>query len=436
MKKMTSICIGKSISVVHLAMALALSAMHPSLAANATNAINATADHSVELELDLDAMECPQPDRQVCAGTPFAVLRDPTNNCTFYDCPPAPPGYVDWTVESSSSIGDIGNSEVDEQQQQQQPPEETTTTTTTTTNTSPPPICAICTNIPTANMLSRDFDCTTAIQALATRCADDTGWVAGSICQSSCYFAGRGYDGDVCCPGNTGYPTMSPTVSPSEMPTTIPSKNGTAAVNENNDINGTADDGGEKKIVCDSPFGPKKAGELYFTSDGCNYCVCGDDGESACTALVCPGTPTSSSSLPPAASPTASPTGIVCPTDVLECGSNITLARDPSAGCEFGPAATCPPTTLPPGTSYKCAESSTGIYPVDMCLGFIWCQDGDYLAGPSLCPSGKRFDGSCQCCKGADEVNCEVGFGRSRHLMKGREGSGLKKKGRNYYLRR
>ena len=411
-------------SAVHLAVVVALSAIHPS------SAVNATA-------------ECPQPERQICPGTPFAVLRDPANNCTFYDCPPAPPGYIDWTAESSSSNNNKNNDiiptdliDVDEQP-------------------TPPPNCTICTNIPTANMMPRGLNCTTAIQALATRCADSAGWVAGTICQSSCYFAGRGYDGDVCCPGDTAYPTMSPTkspsVSPSEVPTVglswvptavptaIPSANGTAAptisANSSNDINGTADDEGENEIVCDSPFGPKKVGELYFTSNGCNYCVCGDGGVPACTALVCPVTPTSSASSPPTASPTMSPTDVVCPNDVLECEGNITLTRDPAAGCEFGPAATCPPTTLPPGTSYKCAESSSGIYPVDLCLGFIWCQDGEYLAGPSLCPSGMRFDSSCQCCKDADEVNCEVGFGRNRYLVQEGDGSGMEQEGRKYLRR-
>ena len=371
-------------SAVHLAMVLALSAFHTWSGANATTHYSTDEEDLEEVEME---WECPQPDWRNCPGTPFAVVRDPANGCAFYDCPPAPPGYIDWKAESSSL---------------------------------PPPDCIICTNTPTANMLSRNLDCTTAIQALATRCADDAGWVAGTMCQSSCYFAGRGYDGDVCCPGNTGYPTMNPTGGPTLVPTASPTTKGTLAPVLN--VNGSND---EEEIVCDSPFGPKKVGEIYFTPDGCNYCVCGEDGVSACTALDCPDTPIMVQ------------TDIVCPADVLECEGNITLTRDPSAGCEFGPAAICPPTTLPPGTSYKCAENSTGIYPVDMCLGFIWCQDGEYLAGPSLCPPEKRFDGSRQCCKNTDEVNCEVGFGRtgSRVLWKEGGGSGPEAEGRSYLRR-
>mmetsp|Transcript_32050 Transcript_32050/g.94310 ORF Transcript_32050/g.94310 Transcript_32050/m.94310 type:complete len:411 (-) Transcript_32050:1112-2344(-) len=393
---------------------------------------------------------CLPPNRQICPGTPFAVLRDPSNNCTFNDCPPHPPGYND---DLNAGIGvETDETTVDEQQG----PE------------SPPP-CTVCTNDPTANMLSRGFDCTTAIQALATRCANDTGWVAGTICRSSCYFAGRGYDGDVCCPGNTGYPTMSPTgvpsVSmhpsfgptdgPSLVPTDSPSSstapptmtvtaspsvsaagisNGTSTaaptmtvtLNQgSNDTNSTVGEAIEEDITtCDTIYGPKNVGELYFTSSGCNYCVCGDGGVPACTALICPGsTPTSSSSstASPSASPLTSPTSIICPADVLDCGNNIMLSRDPDAGCEFGPSASCPPTTMPPGTTYQCEANSTGIYPVDMCLGFIWCRDGGYVAGPSICTAGKLFDSSCQCCKNADEVSCEVGFGSNRNLLQRRD---------------
>ena len=396
---------------------------------------------------------CPPPIRQLCPGTPFAVLRDPSQDCEFYDCPLAPPG---WDAGHSGGGGGLGeehsgddvdwddfgdgtgaDEDLEEQQEEQ---------------VHPPP-CIICTDTSTANMLSRGHNCSTAIDALATRCHEDSGWRAGIVCQSSCYFAGRGYDGDVCCPGNTEYPTASPTdvpsvsAVPSKMPTGEPSLGPTAGPStgpsitpskaaptrdgSNDDVNATY---GEATIEeeeedigstsCETPYGPKEVGELYFTSDGCNYCVCQDGGVPGCTALICPGSRPASASAataPPSASPSlasviseSSTSGIVCPADVLDCGNDITLSRDPSAGCEFRPTATCPPTTMPPGTQYECEANFTGIYPVDMCLGFIWCRDGEYMAGPSVCPAGTLFDSSCQCCKSSDEVTCEVGFGRVR----------------------
>ena len=84
---------------------------------------------------------------------------------------------------------------------------------------------------------------------------------------------------------------------------------------------------------------------------------------------------------------------------------------------------------MPPGTQYQCEANFTGIYPVDVCLGFIWCRDGAYVAGPSVCPAGKLFDSLCQCCKSPDEVACEVGFGgRDRYLMEKSDEAGSNSK--------
>eukprot|EP00562_Extubocellulus_spinifer_P032270 CAMPEP_0178711164 /NCGR_PEP_ID=MMETSP0699-20121125/18193_1 /TAXON_ID=265572 /ORGANISM="Extubocellulus spinifer, Strain CCMP396" /LENGTH=560 /DNA_ID=CAMNT_0020359811 /DNA_START=565 /DNA_END=2245 /DNA_ORIENTATION=+ len=127
---------------------------------------------------------CPPPDRKDCPNTPFAVLRDPNNDCEFFDCPPAPDGWV--PPGTISTVGTIGNNNGD-------------------TITPDQVGCIQCTNEPTDNMVRRGRTCETAINALATRCLDDPAWVAGNkICQNSCYFAGRGYVGDVCCDVSRG----------------------------------------------------------------------------------------------------------------------------------------------------------------------------------------------------------------------------------------
>jgi len=62
----------------------------------------------------------------------------------------------------------------------------------------PTPACIICDDVETAWMTSNGKDCTTS-NLIDTKCNKDSNWTTKKFCQLSCYKAGNGYPGDVCC---------------------------------------------------------------------------------------------------------------------------------------------------------------------------------------------------------------------------------------------
>merc|ERR1712111_221937 len=71
--------------------------------------------------------------------------------------------------------------------------------------------------------------CATDTTRLNNKCNKDDNWKKQKWCQLSCFNAGNGYPGDVCCNGTTPPPTPAPvTPSPTDMPvTTEPTPNPT-----------------------------------------------------------------------------------------------------------------------------------------------------------------------------------------------------------------
>jgi len=62
----------------------------------------------------------------------------------------------------------------------------------------PTPACIICDDVETTWMTNNGKDCTTS-DLIDSKCNKDTQWIANKFCQLSCYNAGYGYPGDVCC---------------------------------------------------------------------------------------------------------------------------------------------------------------------------------------------------------------------------------------------
>jgi len=58
--------------------------------------------------------------------------------------------------------------------------------------------CTVCTDIETYWMANNGKDCTTS-NLIYTKCNKDATWESNKFCQKSCYEAGYGYAGDVCC---------------------------------------------------------------------------------------------------------------------------------------------------------------------------------------------------------------------------------------------
>ena len=78
--------------------------------------------------------------------------------------------------------------------------------------------CVQCTNEPTAGMISKSRNCTVELVSKGIKCIDRETWVRDGYCQLSCYEAGRGYEGIVCC--QAGSPVPSPTAPPAIVPPT------------------------------------------------------------------------------------------------------------------------------------------------------------------------------------------------------------------------
>mmetsp|Transcript_15610 Transcript_15610/g.18001 ORF Transcript_15610/g.18001 Transcript_15610/m.18001 type:complete len:634 (+) Transcript_15610:1313-3214(+) len=64
------------------------------------------------------------------------------------------------------------------------------------------PQCIVCDNKATNSMIKNNKDCTTSAQAINKRCNKNAKWTTKKFCQLSCYNAGNGYPGDVCCNGS------------------------------------------------------------------------------------------------------------------------------------------------------------------------------------------------------------------------------------------
>merc|ERR1711971_1153380 len=68
----------------------------------------------------------------------------------------------------------------------------------TTPPTLPPSTCTECSNIETNLMIKNGKTCET-VKNISKKCIHKNKWVKRNICQLSCYEAGVGYEGDVCC---------------------------------------------------------------------------------------------------------------------------------------------------------------------------------------------------------------------------------------------
>merc|ERR1712060_358703 len=92
----------------------------------------------------------------------------------------------------------------------------------------PSPSCTICDDEPTKGMKNKGKSCTDI--NLKKKCNTNASWIKKGYCQLSCYNEGLGYDGDVCCTGDsTSTPTkaqasQSPSLSPPSDSTSIPTE--------------------------------------------------------------------------------------------------------------------------------------------------------------------------------------------------------------------
>jgi len=81
------------------------------------------------------------------------------------------------------------------------PPTDSTETPTQkpTTQEPTPPACIICDDQENAWQIKKGFDCATDTVRMNKKCNKDDKWIAKKWCRLSCYKAGNGYPGDVCC---------------------------------------------------------------------------------------------------------------------------------------------------------------------------------------------------------------------------------------------
>merc|ERR1712157_7062 len=73
-------------------------------------------------------------------------------------------------------------------------PEPTTSPTSEST-----PDCTVCDDRETNWMRNKGFACATDTVRINNKCNKDNKWTKNKYCQLSCYEAGNGYPGDVCC---------------------------------------------------------------------------------------------------------------------------------------------------------------------------------------------------------------------------------------------
>merc|ERR1712176_966767 len=63
----------------------------------------------------------------------------------------------------------------------------------------PTPTCTICDDRETSWQTENGFDCSTDLTRINKKCSKDAKWTEKGYCRLSCYKAGNGYPGDVCC---------------------------------------------------------------------------------------------------------------------------------------------------------------------------------------------------------------------------------------------
>jgi len=62
--------------------------------------------------------------------------------------------------------------------------------------------CIVCDDRATPNMIKKGRTCGSRPKPIQTKCNKSFNWNQNKFCQLTCYNAGNGYDGDVCCNGN------------------------------------------------------------------------------------------------------------------------------------------------------------------------------------------------------------------------------------------
>jgi cellulose 1,4-beta-cellobiosidase len=83
------------------------------------------------------------------------------------------------------------------------PPADSTNSPTSkpTTPEPTPPTCTMCDDRETSWQIQNGFDCATDTVRMDKKCNKDAKWANKGYCRLSCYNAGSGYPGDVCCDG-------------------------------------------------------------------------------------------------------------------------------------------------------------------------------------------------------------------------------------------
>jgi len=71
-----------------------------------------------------------------------------------------------------------------------------------TSSPTEPVACIECDDIPTSSMVSNSLSCLDVYHKMEVRCVKDN-WMENKYCQLSCYNAGYGYEGDMCCNGGS-----------------------------------------------------------------------------------------------------------------------------------------------------------------------------------------------------------------------------------------
>merc|ERR1712087_1009260 len=82
--------------------------------------------------------------------------------------------------------------------------------------------CIVCDDKESTWQIQKGLDCATDTIRINKKCNKDNKWIAKKWCRLSCYKAGNGYPGDVCCDEDPDSPTNTPTSQPTKLPTPIP----------------------------------------------------------------------------------------------------------------------------------------------------------------------------------------------------------------------